>query len=414
MRLVEKHIITKSNSFFEEIDALCFLSKNLYNRANYVVRQEFIQTSKDKEEGLRKDTHYINYNELQKMLQNSHDFDYYELPTKVSQQVLKLLDKNWKSFFASAKDYAKHPEKYTGRPGLPRYLDKTKGRNILIYTAQAFSKKELKKGFINPSQTNIFIETRQEKIQQVRIVPGNGQYKVEIVYKKEVQDLKLAQDNIGGIDIGLNNLATVTSNVNVTPRIINGRPLKSINQYYNKKKAKLQSFIGDKGTSNKIQKLTNKRNNKVDNYLHNSACEILDFLIENGLGTLVIGKNKGWKDEINIGKRNNQAFVCVPHARFIEMIQYKCELFGIKVILKDEAHTSKCSFIDFEEVRHQEKYVGKRRHRGLFISKEGVMINADSNGSGNIIRKAFPNAFANGIEGVVVRPIRVTPYKLAS
>ncbi len=414
MQLAERHIIRKSNPFFKEIDLVAFLSKNLYNKANYIVRQEFISTSKEKEAGLREKANYLNYNALQKMLQNGSDVDYYALPTKVSQHVLRLLDKNWRSFFKAIKDWAKHPAKYTGKPSLPRYKHKTKGRNILIYTIQAISKIQLKNGFVNPSQTNIFIETRQKKIQQVRIVPQSGQYVVEIIYKKEVGDKKIAnKGNIAGIDLGLNNLAAVTSNVRATPQLINGKPLKSMNQYYNKKRAELQSFVGDK-SSNRLQKLTNKRNNKINNYLHNTSRYIANLMDSNNIDTLVIGKNKQWKTEINIGKRNNQAFVNIPHARLIEMIKYKCELLGITVICRNESHTSKCSFIDFEEVKHHDKYLGTRRHRGLFISKEKVKINADCNGSGNIVRKEFPNAFADGIEGVVVRPIRVTPYKLAS
>ena len=204
---------------------------------------------------------------------------------------------------------------------------------------------------------------------------------------------KLNKNRIAGGDLGLNNLVAITSNQKVVPLLINGRPLKSINQFYNKKKAQLQSYVGDK-TSIRLTKLTNKRNRKVDNYLHNASKIIVDHLILNEFGVFIIGKNKQWKTEINIGKRNNQAFVNIPHARFIQMIQYKCKLVGIEVIVTEESYTSKCSFIDNEEMKHQEEYLGVRKHRGLFISKNKIKINADCNGSGNIIRKEFPNAFA--------------------
>ena len=414
MNLVEKHIIKKSNPMFSEINNLCFLSKNLYNKANYIIRQEFIGTSKETEAGLREHANWIRYNHIQKTLQNDKDFDYIQLPRKVSQQVLRMLDTNWKSFFVAIKDWKKHPQNYTGRPSLPKYKHKIKGRNILIYTIQSISKTELKRDIVKLSRTNIRVQTKQKHIQQARIVPKNGIYTIEIIYKKEVTDLKLSKKNIAGIDLGVNNLATVTSNVNgVQPLIINGRPLKAMNQYFNKKKAQLQSFVGDK-SSNRLRKLTNKRNLKVDNYLHNASNGIVKYLIDNGIGSIVIGKNKQWKTEANMGKRNNQNFVNIPHARFIEMIEYKCELVGITTKEKEESHTSKCSFIDFESIEHHDKYLGKRKYRGLFVSKDGIKINADCNGSGNIIRKEFPNAFADGIQGVVVRPIRVTPYKLAS
>ena len=407
MQLVERHIINKNHSFYNELDSIGFLSKNLYNKANYIIRQEFISTSKEKELGKRDKANWIRYNKLQKKLQDDKDFDYTQLPAKVSQHVLRLLDKNWVSFFKSIRDWKKNPSKYTGQPSLPKYKNKTNGRGVLIYTIQAISKTELQKGFVLLSGTKIRIRTKQNKIQQVRIVPKIGHYVIEVIYnKKLIINEKLNKNRIAGGDLGLNNLVAITSNQKVVPLLINGRPLKSINQFYNKKKAQLQSYVGDK-TSIRLTKLTNKRNRKVDNYLHNASKIIVDHLILNEFGVFIIGKNKQWKTEINIGKRNNQAFVNIPHARFIQMIQYKCKLVGIEVIVTEESYTSKCSFIDNEEMKHQEEYLGVRKHRGLFISKNKIKINADCNGSGNIIRKEFPNAFANGIEGVVVHPIMI-------
>jgi putative transposase len=408
MQLVEQHIINKNNSLFKEIDNLSFLSKNLYNKANYIVRQEFIKTSKEKELGLIEHANWINYYDLQKQLQNNKDIDYKQLPAKVSQHVLKTLDKNWKSFFKSIRDYKTNSKNYKGRPYLPNYKHKTKGRNLLIYTIQAISKKELEKNnIVHLSGTNIRIKTKQLNIQQVRIIPRIKYYVIEIIYKKEVQDLKLDKNNVAGIDLGINNLCAITSNQNnVKPLLINGRPLKSINQYYNKKKAKFQSFVGNK-SSNRLIKLTNKRNGKIDNFLHNASRLIVNHLIQNNIGTLVIGKNKLWKTECNMGKKSNQSFVNIPHARLINMIEYKAKLVGVDIIITEESYTSKCSFIDFEELCHQYNYLGRRKHRGLFISRDKIKINADCNGSGNIIRKAFPNAFADGIEGVVVRPMKI-------
>ena len=409
MQLAERHIINKNHPMFKEIDATAFLSKNLYNKANYIIRQEFINTSKEKEEGKRDKANWIRYKELQKQLQTENDFDYYQLPTKVSQQTLKLLDKNWKSFFKSIRDWKNNPSKFTGRPKLPNYKHKTEGRSILTYTIQSISKKELRNNVILLSGTKIRIHTKQKKIQQVRIVPKIGHYIIEVIYKKEeVKKENLDQNKISGIDLGVNNLGAVTSNQKVVPLLINGRPLKSMNQYYNKKRAKLQSYVGDK-SSNRLIKLTNKRNQKVDDYLHKASRFIVNHLIENGIGTLIIGKNKQWKTEINNGKKNNQAFVNIPHARFIKMLEYKCKIVGIEVKITEESYTSNCSFIDKEEMMHHEKYLGRRRHRGLFVSKNKIKINADCNGSGNIIRKVIPNAFADGIQGVVVSPLRINP-----
>lgn len=407
MRLVERHIITKNHSYFEEMDAISFLSKNLYNRANYIIRQEFIETSKQKELGLVKNAKWIRYNELQKMLQNSKDVDYCALPAKVSQQVLKNLDKNWQSFFASIRDWKKNPSKYKGQPSLPKYKDKTKGRNLLIYTIQAISKPKLKQGIVHLSGTKISIQTKQENIKQARIVPKNNHYVVEIIFERKEKHEKINKKKIAGGDLGINNLITVTSNQNsMKPILINGRPLKSMNQYYNKKKAVLQSFVGDK-SSNKLRTLTDKRNFKVDDYLHNASKIVVDYLVENEVGIFVIGNNKQWKTEINLGKINNQNFVNIPHSRLIKMIEYKCKLVGIEVYIREESYTSKCSFIDNEPIKKHETYLGKRVKRGLFVSANGTKINADCNGAGNSIRKAFPNAFAEGIEGVVVRPLTI-------
>jgi IS605 OrfB family transposase len=170
--------------------------------------------------------------------------------------------------------------------------------------------------------------------------------------------------------------------------LINGRPLKSINQYYNKTKAKLQSKLPKKQkSSNRIRLLTDKRNNKIQDYIHKASRYIVNWLIANKIGTLVIGKNKEWKQSINIGSKNNQSFVMIPHARFIDLIKYKFEAVGGVVKLVNEAYTSKCSALDLEPICKQTEYRGKRIKRGLFISNKGVIINADINGSLNILRK---------------------------
>ena len=232
MQLVERHKINPNHKYFYDVDKLCFLSKNLYNRANYIIRQEFINTSKEKQKRLRKHAIWIRYNDIQKLLQETNDVDYYALPTKVSQQVLKLLDKNWKSFFGTIKDWNKYPEKYKGRPCLPKYKNKLYGRNTLVYTIQAISGKKLKNGTINPSGTNFIFNTKQKNINQIRIVPKSNHYVLEIIYEKKIKKSKLNKNKIAGGDIGVNNLIAVTSNDReFRPFLINGRNIKSINQY---------------------------------------------------------------------------------------------------------------------------------------------------------------------------------------
>lgn len=410
MILTEKHIINTNHQFFKECDSICFLSKNLYNYANYLVRQEFISTSKLKEQGELKHANYLNYHSIRRALLKQTD--YIALPRKVSNQTLMLLDKNWKSFFNSIKDFKINPSKYTGRPSLPKYKDIVNGRFVAVYELGSISKKDLKKGYVKLSGTEIKIKTDKENIKQCRIIPRNNQYVIEILY--EVIEKNKQEDNkrYCAIDLGLSNLATVSSNcLEVKPYIINGKPLKSVNQYYNKEKANIQNEIekrNNKKTSKKLSKLTNKRNNKIKDYLHKSSRYIINHLVSNNINTLVIGNNKSWKQEINIGKVNNQNFVNIPHSEFISMLKYKCELEGINVIIKEESYTSKCSFLDDEEISKKEEYLGRRIKRGLFKSSKGIIINADLNASYNILKKAVPNAFCNGIEGVAVHPTIVS------
>ena len=234
---------------------------------------------------------------------------------------------------------------------------------------------------------------------------------IEVVY--QVKE-KTHHDNgkYASIDLGLNNLETVAFNNGSKPLIVNGRPLKSINQYYNKKKAQYQSRLKEnKRTSKRICTLTNKRNNKVTDYLHKASRLLVNQLVSQGITTLVIGKNKNMKQDINIGKVNNQNFVQLPIMLFADLMKYKCELEGIKVLFNEESYTSKCSFLDSEPICKHDKYMGRRVKRGLFVSMNGIKINADVNGAYNIMLKAVPNAFADGIEGVGVHPMVLTIKK---
>ena len=395
MQLVEQHLINKKDKRFQVIDFAAFASKNLYNAANYVIRQEFIHTGR-----------YITYPELARLMKGSEP--YRALPAKVAQQVLINLDKNWQSFFATILEWKEHPEKFHGKPSLPRYKEKQKGRHILVYTTQALSKSRLRDGIIKPSQLSIEVKTKQKKINQVRIVPRKTHYVLEVVYEQKEVPAKVNQDYIAGADLGLNNLAAVASNKpGFVPVVVNGRPLKSINQYFNKRRANLQSQLGF-STSHQIERLTDKRNRKIKHFLHVASRRIIHHLVAEEIGTLVIGKNPNWKQKINIGRQNNQNFVSIPHAQFVSMLTYKAQLVSIKVIVTEESYTSKCSFLDLEPIQKHEVYVGRRIKRGLFQSQSGRLINADVNGAYNILRKVAPNAFSNGVEGVVVHPLKVS------
>lgn len=370
MILTERHIIKKSNSLYNELDNLCFLSKNLYNITLYTVRQYFFKNEK-----------YINWVNVNNQFIKEKQVDYYALPCKVSQQTLKMVDQNMKSFFNALK--AKN-----SKPRLPKYLDKTKGRFLVTYTNQAISKSELKKGYIVLSKTNVKIKTKVKDVQQVRIVPKNNIIVVEVLYKVNCKENKGLTKKYCGVDLGLNNLMSCAFN-NVRPLIISGKPLKSINWHYNKEKARLQSLLKNRYTSKRINSLTIKRNNRVNDYLHKASRIFVNYLVSNGITDVVIGYNKEWKQGINIGKVNNQNFVGIPHYKLLNMVTYKCEKEGITVHTTEESYTSKCSFLDNEKICKHEKYKGRRIKRGLFKSSSGKLINADINGALNILKKVI-------------------------
>ena len=376
------------------IDNLCFKSKNLYNYANYIIRQEFINNKK-----------WIRSNSLDKQLQKHET--YKKLGSQASQKTLQLLDRNWTSFFKAIKDWSKHPEKYLGRPRLPKYKKKD-GRNIvMIKNIQCkiennnliFSWKPLKQ-FIIPTKIN-------GKLIQVRFVPRGTIYIMEIVYQIEVPDIKNLNNYICSIDLGLNNLATLTNNIGVKPIIINGKIIKSINQYYNKKKAKIQSVLkitNKKEWSNKLSSLTIKRNNKINNYLHKTSKYIVDYCYYQDINTIIVGYNEGWKQNSQMSKLVNQSFIQIPYNKLIQMIKYKAENVGIKVILTEESYTSGTSFLD-DELPIKDNYNKERRvKRGLFKSNNNKLINSDVNGSLQIMKKVIPNAFVDGIEGLDLVP----------
>lgn len=395
MILVEKHAF----KFNKEMDDLSFQCKNLYNSCLYIVRQSFIENGK-----------YVGYMGLYNLITKQNIWNDCLLPKKVCGQIVRLVDQNFSSFFKANKEFNKNPNKFKGKPKIPKYKDSVTGRCLVIYEKGAISKKFFKSGIIALSQTNIKINTKIKNwndLKQVRIVPKTNSYVIEVVYEKETKSLK-KNDNPSAIDLGLNNLATVSFSNGRDPFILNGKPLKSINQYYNKTKAKLQSKLNNNQKSSKrIIKLTDKRNNKITDYLHKSSRYIVNQLVSKDISQLIIGYNKLWKQDISIGKRNNQNFVNIPFYKFISMLEYKCKLEGIKTVTQEESYTSKCSFLDNEPIQKQESYLGRRIKRGLFKSSKGELINADLNGSYNIMRKVVSN-FKKEIEGFAVSPRLVT------
>ena len=290
------------------------------------------------------------------------------------------------------------------------------GRMVLILTNQQVRLKDdllcFQKSFngftIKPKCVTL---SNFEKINQIRIVPRNQIFCVEIVYSTVINDTLLPDNGrYMSIDLGLDNLATVVTNTRLNPIIVNGKGLKSINQYYNKWKAYYQSVaksMNDKFYTNRLYRLTQKRNFKIEDALHKISKFIVDTAVSNQITTIVIGNNKNWKQSISLGRKTNQNFVNIPHKKLIEKLMYKARTQGINVILTEESYTSGTSFLDKEQPNKEFYNKNRRVHRGLFISKNGIYINADVNAAYQIMKKVFPNAFADGIEGVVLHPVRV-------
>ena len=338
MQLVEQHVIDKADKRFAVIDAAAFAAKNLYNAALYEVRQTFIF------EG-----HYCSTKELYHRMK--HTDAYRALPGKVSNDVLRQLEKNWRAFFAALEAWKEDPSKFGGRPKLPKYKHKTKGRFLLTYDIQAISRRALARGLLTPSGLTIEVQTAHCRIKQARIVPRAGFYVVEIVYE-EAEAAPVGNPALyAAVDLGVDTLAALTSNkVGFAPRLVNGRVLKSYNQFYNKRRAELQAALGHEGVTARMERLTTKRTRRINHYLHAASKTIIALLAHEGIGTLIIGKNLRWKQEVELGRVNNQHFVQIPHARFIEMLHYKAERAGIQVVVQEESYTSKASFLDARSV----------------------------------------------------------------
>ena len=382
-----KHLSKKE---FRNLKYLCHIAKNLKNQAIYNVRQHYFNNKK-----------YLSYNENYKMLKNSEN--YKKLNSNMAQQILKEVDESFKSFFALLK-LAKNGQ-YNGKIKLPNYLDKDGFTTLVIGFVR------LKDDMLIVPYSNSFRKTHKEiaiklppvlkgkKIKEIRIIPKQHSRYFEIQYTYEVKEIQreLNENNVLGIDLGIDNLCTCVTNTGAS-FIIDGRKLKSINQYYNKINAKLQS-IKDKQkierTTLRQKRITRKRNNRINDYLSKAARTIVNYCLNNDIGKLVLGYNEDFQRNSNIGSINNQNFVNIPYGKLRDKLIYLCKLYGIEFKLQEESYTSKASFFDGDEIpiydkENPQEYIfsGKRIKRGLYQTSTGKLINADCNGALNILRKS--------------------------
>ena len=381
MRLVYKFNNYKHN---EELFKMCRFSKDLYNQTMYIVKTNL------------KDGKFLFYNDLDKILKVTPNLEgeinYRKLKSQVSQQCLKLIDKNLKSYFKSIKDWSKNKTKYKGRPHLPNYLPKN-GMFQLIYPNQSCSIKGGKIYFSKDLSVSIpqweKFSSVLKNFKQIRVNPKNEYTEIEIVYETELENYDLDKSRYSSIDLGLDNLVTMVTDFS-EPIIYSGKQIKSKNQYFNKTLSERKSVLekeNKKKTSKFIKHLCDKRTKETEDVYHKVSRHIVNLLTQNKIGNLIIGYNSGWKDSVVIGKVNNQNFVMISHDKLISMLEYKCRMVGINVIKHEESYTSKCDGLCLETISRHETYLGKRKKRGLFQSSVGKLVNADVNGALNIMRK---------------------------
>lgn len=400
---VEQQVIRKSHPKWKVIDEMCFKSKDLYNYANYMIRQEFINNG-----------NYISYYDMNKELKTHQQ--YKDCMSQPANCTLRLLDKNWKSYFAAIKDWKKNKDKYLGMPKLPKYLKKDGRFSWMIPNNSCF---------YNDNETMHFklrilqgVEWKSRclgRLIQVRFVPKAENYIMEVVYEIEIPDEQNGEYiNVASIDLGVDNLATVTNNIGIQPFIINGKPLKSMNQFYNKRIADEKSELKkrhNKDWSKKLDTISFKRQNRIKNYMHNASSYIIKWCLENNIDTLIIGINREWKQESPMHKKTNQQFIMIPYDMLIGQLEYKCKDNGINFVTTEESYTSGTSFLD-NEIPCKENYHKERRIvRGLFQSENGTLINSDVNGSLQIMKKVIPNAFERYGTEVYLTPMVINVVK---
>ena len=389
---IKQQIKHLSKSDYKTLKELCHIAKNLTNEAIYNVRQYYFIEGK-----------FLKYEKNYTLLKGS--LNYKTLNSNMAQQILKEVDGSFKSFFGLLK-LAKQGKYAFKNCKLPQYLPKN-GYTTLVIGVVRFKGNKLILPFSNGFKKNhkaveIMIPPvlLDKKVKEIRILPkANARFfEIQYIYKVERIQRNLNQLNALALDLGINNLITAVSNTGRS-FIIDGRRLKSINQWFNKENARLQSIKDKqhfgKGTTNRQKAIARDRSNKVNDYMNKTARKIIDYCIDNNVGTLVVGYNKTFQRGSNIGKQNNQNFVNILYGKLRNKFKYLCELNDIAFVEQEESYTSKASFWDKDTIPvHNDnslkeyRFSGKRIHRGQYQTASGKILNADINGALNILRKS--------------------------
>ena len=404
MNLTEKEIIYATDERFNLIKELCNLSKNLYNASLYDVRQYYFETKS-----------YRTWQSQKTIFSKTKNPDYYALHSTIAGEVLMQVGNQFIGFFN---------DKSNKKKRIPKYKDKN-GYNVITFPKLALSQqvefnedKQLYTYTLCKRSYNLKIQSTKSNVKMIKFVYDEVRNLIKCfkIYEEEPSKLKKDNSRYFSIDPGLNNIVSIYNNIGIRPLLYNGRPIKSINQYYNKTNAKLRSELPSSIKSSKrLRQLSFKRNNKIDYEMHKISTHIINEAVKNNISKIFIGNNVGWKNEIKIGRRNNQNFVNIPHTKLFNQLSYKGWLNGIEVIFTEESYTSRASFFDKDELpiyseSNHNNFSGRRVKRGLYKDGKGNIWNADLNGAANIMRKCSDKAY-KGIrktKELMKQPILIT------
>ncbi len=425
--------VTKQNRhplLWEYFHSSCSLSKKLRNAALFRIRQRFTSQGKDKltdneqqvedeinialaaYDKMERPGRVITWLGLERIMRANKNPDFNAgLPKQSSVAVLKDVYRNFKGWLEALQVYKTDPSSFTGRPKMPGYIKSDLYKTT--FTNQdcvVYPYKKRRGYYLKLPKTKTILELGDfpvnAVVKEVQVIPYYGDFQVIVIFETPDTLSNSDMPHIGAIDLGVDNLATLVTNADIPAVVYKGGPVKSCNQWYNKRISELKSILM-KGkdpekfrcpTTKQMMSLSRYRDCFIEDYFHKIAADITRRLINAKCGILVVGVNEGWKQEASIGHVNNQNFVQIPHFRLRQMLKYLCERSGILYVEREESYTSKASLLDNDRIPVYGKddakpsFSGRRITRGLYRSKGGIIINADVNGAGNILRKEFPEA----------------------